>query len=232
VARAIALMLLALAALAALPALGWAIVFVPYTLSRSISRRWHLSVGATPQTAPALLPAGRQNESDWKGAPSHLLGTGTSSQSPGATTLRSVQRTDARETDAAPTGRALHIMPTRRGDGFKATIHGHTFELADPTDGRLAPSPDDLLIASIASDVAWSARRLLRANGLPDDLSVSATWRTTEGHSSLAEINLTVAVSSRAESMRTALSTAFEQSLVARSRADPLLHISYEGANR
>ncbi len=67
----IALMIAAILALGALAALAWAVAFVPYMLSRAISRRWHLRGGATPQTAPALSPASRQNESVWQGAPLH-----------------------------------------------------------------------------------------------------------------------------------------------------------------
>ena len=77
--------------------------------------------------------------------------------------LRSLQNTDKGAFDAASTSHALFIIPTRRGDGFNASIHGHMLELADPTDPRLAPSPDDLVVASFASDLAWSARRFLRA---------------------------------------------------------------------
>lgn len=67
----IALMIVALVALAALAALAWAVVFVPYMLSRAISRRWHIRIGASPRTAPALAPARRQDDSAWQGAPSH-----------------------------------------------------------------------------------------------------------------------------------------------------------------
>ena len=105
-------------------------------------------------------------------------------------------------------------------------------ELADPTDHRLAPSPDDLLIASIASDLAWSARRFLRACGLPDYVSVSAKWRTHEDQPSLADINLTVTVSRRAEAVSAALAVAFANSLAARSHAEPVVHISFGGVNR
>jgi hypothetical protein len=68
-----------------------------------------------------------------------------------------------RGNSGAPTSNALCIIPNRWADGFEASIHGHMLELADPMD-RLAPSPDDLLIASIASDLAWSARTFLRAH--------------------------------------------------------------------
>jgi uncharacterized OsmC-like protein len=140
--------------------------------------------------------------------------------------------TEVREVDAVPTGHALFIVPTRHGDGFKASIHGHMLELADPADHRLAPSPEDLLVASIASDLAWSAREVLRAYRLPDDVSVSAKWRTTEGLPSPADIDLTVKVSRRAEAVSTALAAAFASSLAARSLAEPVVHISYEGVNR
>ena len=56
----IALMIVALLALGALAALAWAIVFVPYMLSRAISRRLHLRSSASLRTAPALSSAERQ----------------------------------------------------------------------------------------------------------------------------------------------------------------------------
>jgi uncharacterized OsmC-like protein len=145
--------------------------------------------------------------------------------------LRSVQNTDNGESEAAPTSHALFITPTRRWDGFQASIHGHMLELADPTDHRLAPSPDDLLIAAIASDLAWSARRFLRARGLPEYVSVSAKWQTREDPPGLDDINLTVTVTSRAEAVSGALATSFENSLAARSLAEPVVHISLDGVN-
>ena len=53
----IALMIVSFAAFAAL---AWAVVFVPYRLSRAISRRWH-SRSSSPRTAPVLSPATHQN---------------------------------------------------------------------------------------------------------------------------------------------------------------------------
>jgi hypothetical protein len=47
--------------LVALVALAWATVFVPYMLSRAISRRWHSRSGVSPRTAAALSPARRLN---------------------------------------------------------------------------------------------------------------------------------------------------------------------------
>lgn len=136
------------------------------------------------------------------------------------------------ESDATPTGHGLFIIPTRWGAGFRASIHGHWLELANPTDHRLAPSPDDLLIASIASDLAWSARRFLRARGLPDDVSVAAKWRTTDGLPRLADIDLKVTVSRRAATVRAALAAALADSLAARSLAEPVVDISLGGADQ
>jgi uncharacterized OsmC-like protein len=144
--------------------------------------------------------------------------------------LRSVQ-TPSNCADGIPTSRALCIIPTRRGDGFRASIHGYMLDLADPTDPRLAPTPDDLFIASIASEFAWSAQRFLRARGLSDDVSVSAAWPTPEEPPSLADITLTVTVSRRAEAVIAAFAAAFAKSLAARSLAEPVVRVSLESAN-
>jgi hypothetical protein len=67
----IALMIAATVALGALAALTWALVFVPYMLSRAVIRRWHIHSGASPRTAPAPSLARREDDSVWQGAPSH-----------------------------------------------------------------------------------------------------------------------------------------------------------------
>jgi hypothetical protein len=67
----IALTLFVLVALVALAALAWAVVFVPYTLGRAISRRWHLPAGASPRKAAGLSSARRQDDPVWQRAPSH-----------------------------------------------------------------------------------------------------------------------------------------------------------------
>jgi len=120
--------------------------------------------------------------------------------------------------DAALTSHVLFVNPTRLGDGLRASINGHLLELADPGSAhRLAPTPDDLLIVSIASDLAWSARRFLRGHGLADDVNVSAAWRTLENPPRLADISVTVAVSDTAETMSDALMAALEERVAARS---------------
>jgi uncharacterized OsmC-like protein len=117
----------------------------------------------------------------------------------------------------------LFVVRDGRGDGFRATVHGHILDLADPGSGQsLAPTPDDLLIVSIASALAWSARGFLRAQRLPDDVSVSATWRTHEDPPRLAGIDVTVTVSNSAVAASAALVAALENSFPALSLNPPL----------
>ena len=79
-----ALTVAAIVALVALAALAWAVVFVPYRLSRSISRRWRIRSGASPRAAAARSPARRPDESVWQGAPPHAaaLSVGRELQAP------------------------------------------------------------------------------------------------------------------------------------------------------
>jgi hypothetical protein len=147
--------------------------------------------------------------------------------------FRSVPNADEGEPQAVSASRqALFVIPSGRGGGLQGSIRGHLLELADPNSHGLAPTPDDLFIVSIASEFAWSARRFLRAYGLPDDVSVCAKWRTHEDLPSLAELTLTVTVSRRAEAVSAALAAAFANSIAARSLAEPVVHISLEGVNR
>jgi hypothetical protein len=141
-------------------------------------------------------------------------------------TLDRVDVADDFEPDAPPTSRALFIVPSRHGDGFKASVRGHLLEVADPEDHRLAPTPDDLLIGSFASDLAWCARRVLRARGLSDDVSISAKWRPTEDMPGPADVDLKLTVSRLSEAVGEALAAAFAKSLAARSLAVPVVHIS------
>ena len=132
---------------------------------------------------------------------------------------------DTTDSHAVPAStHGLSVVPNGRRDGFHATMRsGQLLELADPDSGHaLAPTPDDLLIGSIASDFAWSARRFLRARRLPDDVSVSAAWRTHDDPPRLADIDVTVTVSNSAEAVGATLITALENSFAARSLNAPL----------
>jgi putative redox protein len=120
-------------------------------------------------------------------------------------------------------GLALFVIPTRGGDGLRASIRGHLLELADPSSGHgLAPTPDDLFIASIASDLAWSACRFLRDHGLRNDVSVSAHSRTLQGSQSVTEVSMTVTVSTIVEPMSSALHDALAERVAARSLQEPV----------
>jgi putative redox protein len=138
------------------------------------------------------------------------------------------------DSHAVPTSsHALFVVPHGREDGFRASIRGHILDLADPNSGHgLAPTPEDLFIASIASELAWSARRFLRARGLPDFVSVSAKWQTPEERPILVEIDLTLTVSKRAEAASAVLAAVFANGLATRSLAEPVAHVSLEGISR
>jgi uncharacterized OsmC-like protein len=141
------------------------------------------------------------------------------------------ETSDSRESHTS--SRVLLVLPHERREGFWANIRGHVLDLADPDAGSgLAPSPDDLFVVSIASELAWTARRILSGSGLPDDVSVSAKWRTAADPPTLSDIDLTVIVSGRAEAASAALAAAIDNSLAARFRVEPTTHISWEGANR
>lgn len=137
-----------------------------------------------------------------------------------------------RESLATPPVHNVFVIPRGQGNGFQARVRGHVLDLVDPSSYALAPTTDDLFIVSIAAALAWSARRFLRARSLPDYVSVSAEWRTHEDPPSPADITMTVTVSSGAEAVTAALTAALtatlENSLAARSLAEPVVRISLE----
>lgn len=133
--------------------------------------------------------------------------------------LRSVpKQSDGEPHSASASPQALFVIPTERGDGFRASIRGHMLELADPGSAHgLAPTPDDLFVASVASDCAWFVRRFLRACDLDDDVTVCAGWRTRNGASCLADIDLTVTVPGSEKAACATLATVLENRFAARS---------------
>lgn len=130
---------------------------------------------------------------------------------------------------ATASRRSLFVNPHGRRDGFWTNIRGHVFDLADPRSALLAPTPDDLYIASIASALAWSARSFLRTQGLRDDVCVAAEWLSDEDPTGLADINVTIRIPRCAEAVHAALSALIESSLAARLLAKPEVHISLQG---
>ncbi len=163
-------------------------------------------------------------------APKRVLELSSPSENGGDVALL-WQRSDNAAAVEAESSHALFVLPRGQGDGFQASISGHILDLADPNSGHgLAPTPDDLFIASISSDFAWSARTLLRAHGLPDDVSVSAEWHGDRLN--VADIRVTITVSERAEAMSEALAATLENRVAARSLPETTVHISLKGVNR
>jgi hypothetical protein len=123
---------------------------------------------------------------------------------------------------------SLFVTPRGEGNGFQAQVRGHVLDLIDPSSYALSPTTDDLFVVSLAAALAWSARRFLRDQELPDYVSVSATWQTLEDPPTLADIGLTVTVSREAKAVHDALTSALETSLANRSFAMPALKVSLE----
>ena len=94
--------------------------------------------------------------------------------------------------------------------------------LADPADDPFAPTADELLILSIASELAWSARRFLRAQGQAADVNLTVTWQTVEDPPRLADISVTVTAPPIADTLRAALQSALEERAAARWPSDAL----------
>ncbi|HWN21516.1 MAG TPA: OsmC family protein [Gaiellaceae bacterium] len=136
-----------------------------------------------------------------------------------------------REPEAAAASRDVLFVIPGRGGGLRASIRGHLLEVAEPSPvQRLAPAPDDLFIASIASGLAWSARHFLHARGLPDGVSVSAEWRRVENPPGFADVSMNVTVSETAESLSDALEHTLAERVAARSLDDPTrLHLRCVG---
>jgi len=133
-------------------------------------------------------------------------------------------------TDSAKSGtdHSLYVTPRGEGHGFQARVRGHVLDLIEPDSYALSPTTDDLFIVSFAAALAWSARSFLRARGLPDYVSVCATWRTHDDPPAFADIDLAVTVSEHAADVREALTSALETSLAGRSLVKPVVRVSLE----
>jgi uncharacterized OsmC-like protein len=146
-----------------------------------------------------------------------------------ATAAEKAERSLSGPVELETTRNSLFVIPRRRENGFRASIRGQILDLADPSSGHaLAPTPADLFVASIASELAWSARTLLRARGLPDDVSVSATWQTARDQPAPPDIALTVTVSRRAAAICAELAVACDNSLTAATLGEGCVHVSVE----
>lgn len=84
------------------------------------------------------------------------------------------------------------------GDRFAVAIRDHVIHVDQPeADGGTdtAPTPAELFVASLASCVAFYARRYLRRHGLPEDgLRVTADTETGSGPARITTMSLVVTV--------------------------------------
>lgn len=84
-------------------------------------------------------------------------------------------------------------------DRFVIDVRGHKLEVDQPVGAGgtdLAPTPTELFIASLASCVAYYARRYLVRHGLPtDDLEVEADYSFGSHPARVTKVNLRLAVS-------------------------------------
>ena len=81
------------------------------------------------------------------------------------------------------------------GDRFTIEVRGHSFTVDQPVaDGgtNLGPSPTEVFVASLAGCVGFYGRRFLARHGLPDDVTVDATWSMATSPSRVGSIRLSV----------------------------------------
>ena len=86
----------------------------------------------------------------------------------------------------------------RGGDKFDITVRGHVVRVDQPVQDRgedTAPTPTELFIASLASCVAFYARRYLARHDLPTDgLAVEATFEMGSRPARVAGIDMRLIV--------------------------------------
>lgn len=86
----------------------------------------------------------------------------------------------------------------REGDLFDISVRQHQLSVDQPADvggTDTAPTPTELFVASLASCVAFYARRFLARHGLATaGLAVTATFAMAERPARVGEITLTLSV--------------------------------------
>jgi len=131
---------------------------------------------------------------------------------------------DVIETGAADSQRrfTLLVLPNARRAGFHADIRGRILELADPqSEDGVTPTPDDLLVAALASLAAWTTLAALRESDQPGEATVSASWETGK-EKSLDSVEVTVTVPPTvAVTARDIVRGAIEDAIRAKFRTDP-----------
>jgi uncharacterized OsmC-like protein len=80
------------------------------------------------------------------------------------------------------------------GDRFRIDVRGHRITVDQPVDSGgedTAPTPTELLVASLASCVAFYVRRYLARHGLdPEGLAVHAAYAMGSGPARVASVDI------------------------------------------
>lgn len=101
-------------------------------------------------------------------------------------------------TDGTQAPRGVVRVDHEDGDRFRIGVRGHVIEVDQPVhDGGsdVAPTPTELFVASLASCVAFYARRFLTRHGLPTaGLVVTAGFTMAERPARVGEVTVTVTV--------------------------------------
>lgn len=94
-------------------------------------------------------------------------------------------------------GHVIHV-DSKGGDLFEIAVRHHVMYTDQPIEdggGDAAPTPTELFVVSLASCVAFYARRFLGRHGLASDgLSVNAAFTMAERPARVSEIALSIRV--------------------------------------
>jgi putative redox protein len=86
----------------------------------------------------------------------------------------------------------------KEGDLFEIAVRGHMLHVDQPIEdggGDMAPTPTELFVASLASCVAFYARRFLARHDLPTaGLAVTATYAMADRPARVGEIKIALTV--------------------------------------
>lgn len=109
------------------------------------------------------------------------------------------------------------------GDRFTIFVRGHEVVVDQPATGDSAPTPTELFVASLASCVAFFARRFLSRHGVADgELSVGCEFEWSADHSRVAGVGIRVQLDRPLDDdLRTALQRVVEHCTVHQSILTP-----------
>jgi putative redox protein len=118
------------------------------------------------------------------------------------------------------------------GDRFRIGVRQHVLEVDQPKgDGGTdtAPTPTELFVASLASCVAFYARRYLSRHDLPTDgLAVTATFTMADRPARVGEINLAVTVPAGVPEERRAALLAVASHCTVHNTLEQSLHVTID----